>query len=177
MPQVPFAEHGFGLFGPDFGVPRGGFCLSTFLVLEREEHILVGRMAAEAEPEWTRRWAPNVAYYEGERHERLFEGWRLPGTYVRTGEHPSQAVRRVLDDQLDIPGELDPGEPAVFSQASPSRRAPEAHHWDVFFLYRSEGPDVQHPPPRPWSKLEYKDSQELGDLDWVMRHGELLELL
>lgn len=177
MPDVPFAEHGFGLFGPDFGVPKGGFCLSTFLVLEHEGGILAGRMARESKPVWTRRWAPNIAYYEGDRHEELFQGWRLPASYVRTGEHPRQAVQRVLVEQLELDGSIELNDHRIVSGASPSRRAPDAQHWDVLFLYRAQGPPISESPPEHWRTLSYRDRGALADEELVMRHEELLDML
>lgn len=176
MPEVPPAEHGFGLFGPEFGVPTGGLCLSAFVVAERDGRLLAGRMAPTHEDTWIERWAPNVAFYEGDRNKRLFQGERFPGTYLRVGEHPDEAVRRVWEDQLGFDPSTDLGTPTIVSEAGPSNRRPEAEHWDVLFLYEVDGPALDEVPDH-WAELAYQDAQSLFEADLVMLHGELLELL
>lgn len=176
MPEVPLAEHGFGLFGPAFGVPEGGFCLSTFLLVEREGRILAGRMGKTHAERWTEQWAPNLAFYEGERREGLFAGWRFPATYLRTGEDPRDAAQRVWADQLGLDGHAKLPEPTVVSEAGSSRRRPTAQHWDVLFLFRTEGPPLDAVPEH-WAELDYRTPEALLDEELVMLHGELVELL
>lgn len=176
MPEVPPAEHGFGLFGPDFGVPIGGLCLSAFVVVQREGRLLAGRMDPEHEATWVERWAPNVAYYEGDRHDRLFEGARFPATYLEVGESPDAAARRVWHDQLGFDDAPALGTPTIVSDAQDSRRAPGAKHWDVLFLYETEGPPVDEVPEH-WAELSYHDPDALVEAQLVMMHGELLEVL
>lgn len=176
MPRVPPAEHGFGLFGPDFGVPLGGFCLSTFLLLEQDDALLVGRMDKAQAETWTRAWAPNLEYYDGERRKRLFDGYRFPATYVREGEHPTQAAARVWRDQLDFGEPPSLGEPEIVSETGPSRRAPGAKHWDVLFVYTLEGPDLPSSPPSHWAELAYETPDALRSEGMAMLHDELLSL-
>lgn len=173
MVDVPRAEHGFGLFGPDFGVPEGGFCLSAFLLVERDDGVLAGRMAEHRADRWTEAWAPNLAYYEGDRRQALFGGPRLPATYLRTGEHPDDAAGRVWADQLGFPESPQLPEPAIRSEAVDSNRRPGARHWDVAFVYRVPGPPVEEV-PEVWAELAYRDPVELAGEGLVMRHGDLL---
>jgi len=174
MPDIDLADHGFGLFGPDFGVPQGGFCLSAFLTLERDGLVLVGRMDETHADTWIDRWAPNVAFYDGKRYERLFEGLRLPATYLNTGEHPDHAIQRVLQGQLDLDEPHGLADPDIVTSAKDSRRAPEARHWDVLFSYTAQGPPIEAIPDH-WASLKYRDPDELDADDFVMLHGELLE--
>lgn len=173
MPETPRADHGFTLFGPEAGAPAGGFCASSFVVVRRDTRVLVGRMDPAREETWIQRWAPNLELYEGERRERLFEGLRFPATYLRTGEHPTAAARRVWREQLGFqPDEQDP-QPSILAGAQPSRSAPEAEHQDLVFLYEVEGPELGEV-PEPWAELDYRDPEHLSRDDFVMLHGDLL---
>lgn len=173
--QVPRAVHGFGLFGPDFGVPEGGFCTSAFLIVEREGRVLAGRMDEAHADTWIEEWAPNVAFYEGDRYERLFEGWRFPATYLQTGEHPQAAVERVARDQLGLEA-LDIGPPTIVSSAKASRRSPHARHWDLLFVHRARGPERVEAPEH-WAQLSYRSVEHLAEEEATMLHGDLVELL
>lgn len=173
MDDVPPADHGFALFGPDFGVPAGGFCSSVFPLLRRGGEVLAGRM--EPSERWEEEWQPNMRHYQGGRYEALFEGWRLPGTYLREGEHPAAAARRVWTDQLDLGDPPNPGPPRIRSEAAESRRAPAARHWDLVFLYDLDGPPAPEAPPDHWAELRYLDPEAADPDDFVMLHGGLLE--
>lgn len=175
MPDVPPASHGFALFGPDAGVPEGGFCASAFLVLRRGDRLLAGSMAPS--DRWAQEWQPNMALYGGARREALFEGWRLPATYLREGEHPEAAAYRVWTDQLGLEADPDLPQPRVVSEAAASRSTPEARHWDLVFAYELEGPPLPEDPPGHWAELAYATPAQLEAEGFVMLHGELLPLL
>lgn len=176
MPEVPYTDHGFGLFGPDFGVPAGGFCTSAFAVIERDGQVLIGRMDETHAETWIEKWAPNARFYDGKRYERLFDGLRFPASYLRTGEHPDEALARLWRDQLGFEREPELGSPTIVSSAQDSRRAPEAQHWDLLFLYEVDGPDLGKIPEH-WTELAYRDPEDLIADDLVMLHGELLDVL
>lgn len=176
MPEVPPAEHGFTLFGPDAGVPEGGFCSSAFVVVRRSDRVLVGRMSPEHADTWTQSWAPNLELYEGERRKRLFDGLRFPATYLRAGEHPRAAARRVWRDQLGLEPTGEEPPPTVVAGAKPSRSAPNAEHLDLLFLFEVEGPELVDVPEH-WAELGYRDVERLHKDDFVMLHGDLLNQL
>ncbi len=173
--DVPPATHGFGLFGSKFGYPEGGLCLSTFLAVhDQQGRLLVGRMDPAHEDRWIERWAPNLAFYEGKRKQRLFEGWRFPATYLRVGEAPRQAAARVWQAQLGFPSDTSLGPVHVSSSAQPSRRSPDAKHWDVLFAYAQPGQSLEGAPEH-WTSLRYEDPSKLDGSDGVMLHGQLTE--
>lgn len=174
MPKTPRAEHGFGLFGPAFGVPEGGFCVSAFLLVENEGKILAGRMDEDHADHWTQEWAPNLAYYEGPRREALFAGWRLPATYLRTGEAFQAAAKRVATDQLALPDPPPVEASRIVSTATESRRFPGTDHWDIFTVHRTQGP-ASPPVPDHWAELAYRDPSTLQEDGLVMRHGHVLQ--
>lgn len=174
--DVQPARHGFGLYGEDFGYPGGGLCLSVFLAVERDGELLVGQMAEDEEATWIDRWAPNVAFYEGKRRQALFDGWRLPATYLRVGEAPEAAARRVWGDQLGFDTDVEPGDVTVFSGAQPSNRSPEHEHWDIVFAYRVQGPPAVSSLAH-WAELGYRSPTELDPEASVMMHGQMLDEL
>lgn len=177
MPQdVPPADHGFGLFGTEFGYPPGGFCLSVFLVVRREGRVLVGQMAEDEREIWLEQWQPNLRYYEGEKWTRAFQGLRLPATYLREGEHPETAAERIWVGQLGFDTLPELQGPTIVSEAGPSNRAPGYEHWDVLFLYEVDGPELPEDRPRHWDRLAYADLAEVED-ELVMLHGELVDRL
>ncbi|HWG92244.1 MAG TPA: hypothetical protein VNZ52_15445 [Candidatus Thermoplasmatota archaeon] len=170
------ATHGFGLYGPDFGYPGGGFCVSVFLAVQTGSQVLVGQMRED--PAWAREWAPNLPYYEGELRRKVFSGLRLPATYLRVGEAPEHAARRVWRDQLGFTDEPHLGTPRIVSEAGPSRRYPGEQHWDLLFLYPVAPPaGPLHAVPAHWERLEFRDRAALAPGDLVLTHGELLPLL
>jgi ADP-ribose pyrophosphatase YjhB (NUDIX family) len=173
MHELAPADHGFALFGPDFGVPVGGFCSSVFVLPRRDGAVLAGRMARS--DRWEEEWQPNMAYYDGDRYDALFEGWRFPATYLREGEHPEAAARRVWSDQLGLGTDPELGSPRIVSSAAESRRAPGAAHWDLIFLYEAQGPDELGPPPDHWAEWTYLDPDAAEPDDLVMLHGGLIE--
>lgn len=172
--DVPPADHGFALFGPDFGVPPGGFCVSVFLFVRRGQDLLVGRMDRDQADRWSQAWQPNLSYYEGERRAALFDGLRLPATYLREGEHPADAAGRVWTEQLGYDEGRLLGAPMILSEAGPSRRAPSYKHWDLLFLYQVEAQALPEPVPDHWAELGFHRTGELAPEDLVMLHGELL---
>lgn len=175
MPDVPPADHGFALFGPALGTPPGGFCVSVFLVLRREEAILVGRMDVDHAETWIESWQPNLRHYEGDKRARAFAGLRLPATYLREGEHPAEAARRVWSGQLGYGGTAAFDRPEIISEAGPSNRAPGYDHWDLLFLYEAEVDALPDPAPDHWAELTFRDPGAMAPEDLAMLHGELLE--
>lgn len=170
----PEAQHGFGLFGPSFGTPEGGFCVSAFLLVEDGGKILAGRMDPGHADRWTREWAPNLPYYEGERREALFSGWRLPATYLRTGEPFEAAARRVATDQLAL-AQTPPDEPSrTVSTSTESRRSSGTEHWDIFTVHRMQA-NAPSPMPDHWADLAFRDPSSLEAEGMVMRHDHVLQ--
>lgn len=170
--MVQPATHGFALFGQDFGYPGGGFCVSVFLLVADEGRVLVGRMR-EA-PRWTQEWNPNLAHYDADMLARAFSALRFPASYLREGEAPDAAARRVARDQLGL-DDVALGAPVILSEAGPSRRSPGFQHWDLVFVYRVDGraPAVV---PDHWAELAAREVASLRPEEFAMLHGELLPL-
>lgn len=177
MTDVPPADHGFALFGPDFGVPPGGFCVSVFLIVYRDGDLLVGRMDDADRATWIETWQPNLRHYEGGKLDAAFAGRRLPATYLREGEHPDEAASRVWSDQLGYDASPVLEGPQITSEAGPSKRAPAYNHWDLLFLYETEVDAPPDPVPGHWADLAFVDPGRLQEDDLVMLHGGLLAYL
>jgi hypothetical protein len=172
---VPSEETGFALFGPDFGVPWGGFCASVFVVVTRGRKVLVGRMAED--PRWDDEWNPNMRFYDGERRAALYQGVRFPATYLKLGEHPEAAAKRVWTDQLGLSGAPKLAAPVIVSEAGPSRRYPDRLHWDICFVYGARVGASATPSGAHWAATEWRDIDALDANELVMLHGELVPLL
>jgi len=110
-------------------VPRGGTCLSAFLVLKWKAGILVGKMA---KPEmWVGRFLVGEAF--APRYVSSNK-WVLPASHLKYGEKPEDAAKRVLHEQLGA-GSVKLRLLQVQSHLSQDPSDPEAAHWDVCFVY------------------------------------------
>jgi len=151
-------------------VPRGGVCLGAFLLVRREDSILVGKMA---DPEtWVSRFLVAPAYADGYTKSGKLV---LPASHLKFGESPADAARRVLREMLQV-------EEAYYtlidvqSHLSESHDHPGEQHWDLCFIY-----DVRmggEPGKPSWfSELAYTELQSLRAGDFTRGHGDILEEL
>jgi len=148
-------------------VPKGGTCISVFLVLKGKGGILVGKMA---KPEvWVER------FYVGEMFAPKYASsnkWLLPASHLEYGEKPDDAAMRVLTQQLGIGrGKLTFRE--VQSHLSQDPNDPEAAHWDICFVYEGTLKDKVVRPD--WfSDLRFVNPKELSSEDFTRGHGDVL---
>ena len=148
---------------PRYGMPEAGFCASSFVLVRNGGTVLAG--VARDHRKWRDQWQPNINAYRPRDQEAEFRAWRLPAAYLYEGEHPDDAARRVLKDQLRVPPKkLE--RPAIYAFYDPSSWYPRARHYDLCFVY-----EVSGSPPRElptwWQRLEpvtprFLRSQELG---------------
>jgi ADP-ribose pyrophosphatase YjhB (NUDIX family) len=125
---------GYAYYSPKTDAAPGGLCISAFAIVRRGGQFLALR--PRDHPKWAE-WAPNWDAYDAERRAKQFELWRLPAAYVREGEHPDDAARRILTEQL--------GAVRCFVRShrlltfhDPSNRFPGAKHWDLCFVYEAD---------------------------------------
>jgi ADP-ribose pyrophosphatase YjhB (NUDIX family) len=151
-------------------VPKGGTCLSSFLVLKGKEGILVGKMS---KPEvWVER------FLVGEMFAPKYAAsnkWLLPASHLKYGEKPEDAAKRVLTEQINVAkGKLSLLE--VQSHLSQDPNDPEAAHWDICFVYRGE---LRGKPQTPewFSELRFVKARELASEDFTRGHGDVLREL
>src|SRR5437870_290139 len=93
-----------------------------------------------------------------ERKEALLEK-RLPSTYLWEGEDPKAALRRIMNDQLQV-SKSRAGGPRVLSYYSPSDWYPGNSHWDLAIVYPVK---LLQPVRRPpwWRVLGFVEKSRL----------------
>jgi ADP-ribose pyrophosphatase YjhB (NUDIX family) len=148
-------------------VPKGGTCLSSFLVMKKKSGILVGKMA---KPEiWVER------FLVGEMFAPKYAAsnkWLLPASHLKYGEKPEDAVRRVLVEQLGIPkSKLSLLE--VQSHLAKDPDDPEAAHWDICFVYEGAF-NGKLQKPEWFSELTFVKPRQLTTEDFTRGHGDVL---
>jgi ADP-ribose pyrophosphatase YjhB (NUDIX family) len=151
-------------------VPKGGTCLSSFLVLKGKGGILVGKMA---KPEvWVQR------FFVGEMFASKYAAsnkWLLPASHLKYGEKPEDAAMRVLQEQLGV-SKCKLSLVQIQSHLSQDPNDPEAAHWDICFVYGG-GLRVKPPTPEWYSELGFVKASRLSSGDFTRGHGDVLKEL
>lgn len=154
--------------------PPAGFCISVFAVLRKGRKVLVGTPAPHAR--WTDDWIPQFRIYPKEDLEQAWRTPRLPGAYLREGEHPDAALECVVKEQLGM-RRFKASKPAISSWTTPSDWYPGSQHWDLVFTYNVQGALPRAHGPW-WSALEWHDPAKLKaeDFGWNSDHMRALKL-
>lgn len=148
--------------------PKGGTCISVFLVLKGKDGILVGKMA---KPEvWVEK------FFVGEMFAPKYVAsnkWVIPASHLKYGEKPNDAAMRVLTEQVGV-GEGKLAFRQVQSHLSQNPDDREDAHWDICFVYEGT---LEHKIERPewFSELEFVKPQELTSDDFTRGHWDVLE--
>ncbi len=148
-------------------VPKGGTCISAFLVLKGNDGILVGKMAKREI--WIEK------FYVGEMFASKYVSsnkWVLPASHLEYGEKPDDAAMRVLSQEVGVrEGKL------TFRQAqshlSQSPNDPEEAHWDICFVYEGRLKDKVER-PEWFSELRFVEPSQLTSDDFTRGHGDVL---
>jgi ADP-ribose pyrophosphatase YjhB (NUDIX family) len=151
-------------------VPKGGTCLSSFLVLKRKDGILVGKMT---KPQiWVER------FLMGETFAPVYASsnkWLIPASHLKYGEKPEDAATRILVEQVGITwSKLSLLQ--IQSHLSQDPKDPDIAHWDVCFVY---GGTLRKEPRTPewFSELRFMRTRELASEDFTRGHGDVLREL
>jgi len=156
-------------------VPPGGVCLSSFVMVESGDALLVGKMV---KPEiWTER------FFVGEQWARGYVEsgkYVLPASHLVWYESPLDAALRVLNEQVLMPldrerVELFDVQSQVSVDISGKNKPP---HWDLCFVYRVEvSPDEAHGFKRPewFEELGFKPKTSLKPEHFTRGHGDVLQ--
>ena len=148
--------------------PKGGTCLSSFLVLKGKTGVLVGKMT---KPEvWVER------FMMGEKFAPTYAAsnkWLLPASHLKYGEKPEDAAKRILNEQVQLKNvKLKLRE--VQSHLAVDPNDPEAAHWDICFIY--EGTVKGKVKLPEWfSELKFVKPKELSSDDFTRGHGDVLK--
>lgn len=153
--------------------PDAGMCITTVAVIRRNHKVLLGH--ATPHPRWRREWLPTFLAYSPSELEEAYAELRLPGAYLREGEHPDRALSRVMHDQLRVM-KYKALAPKVFSWYSLSVDwYPGKRHWDLLFAYKIKTQPPSKTPPW-WQDLGWADPDTLHarDFGW---NRELMQQL
>lgn len=149
--------------------PPAGLCMSAFAVLRQGRKVLVGVPAPH--PRWEQDFIPQFRIYAKDDLAAAFSTPRLPGVYLREGEHPDAALARVVREQLGARA-YEAAKPDISSWQAPSDWYPGHQHWDLCFAYRVKAALPKRVPPW-WRSLAWADPGQLraADLGW---NGDLM---
>jgi hypothetical protein len=138
--------------------PAAGMCISVFALLRDDGGLLVG--VSETGGKWDSEWLPSNRKDTDEPDQEPVL-WRLPSAYLIEGEHPEDALKRVVQGQLGVRA-FQHSNPRVLSYSEPSSWYPGNRHWDLAFAY--EVTASQEPRKRPhWKELLFLDVKELRE--------------
>jgi ADP-ribose pyrophosphatase YjhB (NUDIX family) len=149
-------------------VPKGGTCLSSFLILKGNGGILVGKMT---KPEiWVEK------FFVGEQFAPKYAAsnkWLIPASHLMYGEKPEHAAKRVLTEQAGLKNaKLTLRE--VQSHLAEDLNDPEAAHWDICFVYEGTVKGKVRS-PEWFSELKFVKPKGLTSEDFTRGHGDVLK--
>ena len=150
--------------------PKGGTCISVFLVLNGDGGILVGKMG---KPEvWVER------FLVGEMFAPKYAAsnkWMIPASHLLYGEKPEDGAARVLVEQVGLKkSKLNLLQ--VQSHLAQDPDDPEAAHWDICLVYGGRVP-AKVEKPEWFSELRFVKPRELKSDDFTRGHGDVLKEL
>ena len=151
-------------------VPKGGTCISAFLVLAGNGGFLAGKMA---EPDV---WVERFLVGESFAPKYAASGkWILPASHLKYGEKPDDAAKRILTEQLGL-GKMKLTFTQVQSHLSQDPNDPDSAHWDICFIYEGK---VEGNVPRPewFSELAFLKPKDVSVQDFTRGHGDVLKEL
>jgi len=151
-------------------VPKGGTCISSFIVAEKEGRVLVGKMS---NPEiWVDRFLVGSAFAP----KYAASGkWLLPASHLKFGESPDECAQRILREQLLVDVQ-DLKLAGIQSHLSGEPADIENAHWDLCIIYKATVPEPSRV-PEWFSELRYVPVKNLRPSDFTRGHGDILEQL
>ncbi len=163
--------HQFAYYGPSpkHDTPAGGFCISVFAVIRRGNKVLLVKPTNRRK--WLTEWSPNIRLMNQERLKKFTKSWLFPGGYVREGEAPEEALKRILKEQLGIKS-FSAGPGKLYNFYDPSNIFPGNMHWDYCFVFKVKTNEEIR--KRPWfSSIEFVDPRDFGRDDFTSAQGDL----
>jgi ADP-ribose pyrophosphatase YjhB (NUDIX family) len=153
----------YARYGPveRYDVPGAGMCLSVFaIIMNSRRQVLIGIPKKES------RWQEDWLYSKTKENSEIFEQWRPPSCYLREGEHPEDALARVMRDELGAKEYQFEPNPKIVSYYSPSDWYPGQSHWDLAFVYRIKVGEGFQPSMKWWRQLEFCKLENLKEKDF-----------
>ena len=155
-------------------VPKGGFCISSFLIIRDKENprrVLMGHL--DPSENWD-----HIGALTRNRKEEHSKGWMLPSCHVIYGESPSDAAKRIAVEQLGIASEqVGLSGPRDYSEVYGSKINPDAkEHWDLEFLFEGRlGPKkLSENRSKAWKDLDFVDIDSVDKNEIARSHGDIL---
>ncbi len=151
-------------------IPKGGACISSFIIAEKEGRVLVGKMSS---PDiWVSRFLVGSAFAP----KYAASGkWLLPASHLKFGESPDEAAQRILREQLLVEAQ-DLNLVGIQSHISGEPGNIEDAHWDLCIIYTATIPEPST--VLEWfSELRYVPARNLRVSDFTRGHGDVLEQL
>ena len=146
-------------------IPKGGMCLSVFLILRKQHrrNVLAGKVNAEYD--WVR-----VGALSKETATKVSQGWMRPSSHLLLYESPHDAAHRVLREQLRLEwDDLQSVNFHVFSEAYSKPR-----HWDIEFVFQGEI-RKELPTGNPaWTELKFLRIDTIGASQFARNHQDIL---
>ena len=156
-------------FGPDnpsklTHIPKGGVCISAFVVVKRGNLILLGL------PRVHDAWPRKGGYAKWRLVEpEMRSAWLLPATHLQIGEHPDHAARRISHEWAGLKGK-----PRFMMIQSHLRRRGRRNHWDLCIVYELRVRRL--PKCKPWwSKMQFADSAQIRRMKLGRGHKDVLK--
>jgi ADP-ribose pyrophosphatase YjhB (NUDIX family) len=150
--------------------PRGGVCISAFVIARLHDSILLGRPRAHGA------WPRRGGLRKSKAAELEAEGsWLLPATHLMMEESPDRAAKRIAHEWAGLKGT--PRFIMVQSHVRPARLANSnlrGKHWDICFVYELNARGL--PKPRPWwRELRFVSASEIRRTKLARGHRDILE--
>ena len=165
--------HSFAYYGPSpkHDTPAGGFCISVFAIIRKNGSNKVLLVRPKDRRKWREQWSPNIRLMSPARLAKFESSWVFPGGYIREGEAPEAALKRIMEDQLGI-SRFSAGRAKLYNFYDPSNIFPGRMHWDYCFVFNVRtGKRI-----RKWgwlSSAEFVDPANFAREDFSSAQGDL----
>ena len=184
----------FARYGPSDryeSPPPAGMCISVFAVVRSKGKKKKGVLLGLPRPDnrWPTEWITAWRTYPERDLSRAYQQWRLPSVYLAEGEHPDEALGRIMRDQLQIQDYTveNSESPHVLSYWYPSDWYPGNNHWDLVFVYdvkvRAKDLPSKGDLPHWWQEIsfakkkkDFRDKDYGGNADLMVDLGLLEEI-
>lgn len=121
-----------------YKTPEQGLCISSFLLIQKKGALLLGKAI---QPDFAK------------------DKWVLPASQLKYGEHPDDAAKRIIKEQLNTEAKS-VSYRGLWSFAN--------HHWDLCFIYdvklRTEPRPLKGEEAAKYPPEYFNSSQLLGEL-------------
>jgi ADP-ribose pyrophosphatase YjhB (NUDIX family) len=156
-------------------VPRGGVCLSAFLIVRnRRGDVLFGR--PQPHSTWPERGClPRWRVDEINRNEE----WILPASHLMMAESPDRAARRIAREWAGLPHAklrfigIDSSQFPMGGRVGRGRTRRRVYHWTLCFLYEARSERSPRPSPK-WKVLTFIPKKRIRGLRIGRFHRDVL---